>query len=959
MRIYFLLFLIFSGVAYSQNPKCGIWIGFDETDFNDIFPLCPIEPQYIKNDTEFTDVVLYKKNNYALSLSSGAKLFCLKGRKEFNTDVTTSGFTIDFKFKADSVEDSARLMSLCYDGCKHHEVGHCEINLNREGKVVFKAVRADGVVAELISKELCVIGKWYNIIVQYNPYMDKWQLYVNGKIDSESGVFKAWNFKTNVWDIYLGSHSAENRFEGLIDEVLIAPSFNLGTIFRGKLQTNPSVACYSLLSDNEYVSIKDGHLWANGQRLKLWGAQGSMGNTHQDVDRNVEKFTKIGFNLFRSISVTRTDGLDYKTGDMSRQDLTDYTYASIIDKGGYVWIDLINMFRVKPDDVNITDDTEINELDWLEAMRFNQKSFGEVSKPSSGVVLWDRRTQIAYLKYIDKMMMHINPYRGLSYAQEPGIAVIELVNEQWWIPKALSGRFLDYHPALVRSLNNKWNDWLRDKYKNTQNLADSWGTLMSGESLENGSVLLQPLLGAGALDKMSDVLGIDIKFSESGINEVQSSPLREADIVKFLVNLNVSFKTEAIERIRSHSVSGRGAGTAPILLDTGSSHSPQSTFEHTFGSAFACGTYVHLIDSDVNSDTFPWRAPLKEKPDVSNWLNQNKIQGHPTFIYETMVFAPAKYRADYPLRLLSLATIQDFDVVDWHYYTYFDPATDPLYMPTEDHYWNAVHMGNDEVLLAMSAISGMIFRYGDLKAPENPVIFVVGKDVLEKLSPHWGDYSKYFAATVFNSGMQLKFDPQADKSYFIGTPITQEQVPGIVKPTDQITYLWQEGILKIESDRVRVVAGFLPENYQFEMGEKLLNISIAKHDDSPYQINDERYVCFAMCSTDGKPLDQSSRIMASAVSTSWNTNFEFDLDKWKQLQGQRDHPPLNAGKSVKRGTVPIKIDRVGWTLDADWIKGRQIIKYDFYMNDYERFASDKTHITIDSKEKLFILEIIK
>ena len=736
---------------------------------------------------------------------------------------------------------------------------------------------------------------------------------------------------------------------------------------RGELEVTPLNRNFDNFAPADYVQIKDGHLWVNGRNLKLWGAQGGFGSDPAQIDEEVMRFRKLGFNLYRSISVGNVieiNDFDYfATGRESVVKEFDYSFAAMIKNGGYIWIDLINGFRIKESDVNGVDDSYISSKQWVESIKEIGKLGGRELAAQSGLMYWDKRSRAAYFKYLDKMMNHKNPYTGLKYSEDPCIAVIELMNEQWWVPRSLGeAKFENLPAALLSSLLRTWNDWLRAKYGSTEKLVEKWGKLGDGESLEKYSVLLMPLRGAAASDRMSAVLGIDRDYStKKSVDEVPESAARRRDIVAFLMQIHLDFAKEAIGKVRSYGKKGKGAAVVPVIIDTGASYCMQSQYEHTFGSALACATYVHQIDPDKSKPTYPWLAALSQPPHLNNWVDQNKIEGHPSFLYEIMYFAPGKYRADFALRTLAFATIQDFDIIDWHYYSPYNKSkNEPLRMPTEDHYWNGVIFSNDQVTLASMLLSSIIYQYGDLQEPICPTILEIGNDSLYEMdNVGWGKFRELLSPTVYQYGLRIRFKPENTQTRFVGRYSNGKDWPDVVRPTKQISYYWREGYMQIESECVRVVAGFLPDTFEFQLGERLENISIYNPEGASSIRSGERYMYFALCSRDHKPIAQSSNLIAMAVSTSWNTGFKFDPEKWQELQKNQEHAPLNAAKSIEPGRTPILVCRPGFTLKADWLNGKTIKRYDFNLNSYSSSKTLQNQIQIDPNENLFYLEIIK
>jgi hypothetical protein len=707
-------------------------------------------------------------------------------------------------------------------------------------------------------------------------------------------------------------------------------------------------------SPGPFVEVRDGHFHVGNKRLKLWGSQtGILGETPAAIDTEVDHFRKLGFNLYRNISIGSPYSMDYQRGDGSAMDLQDYTFAAMAKSGGYNWIDLINNVTITAADVDVIDDPEVSRADWLKGME------GKTLRPSSLQIAWDLRTQTVYLRHIDRVMNHVNQHTGRRYADEPSIAIVELVNEQWWTPHMLAGgRLAEISPAIVRPLLTRWNKWLRKRYADENALRAAWGDLLPGESPREGTVLLQPLRGSAALPEMAAVLGLNIDLSKNRTIQESANPTRGSDVARFLIELHINFKNRATQRLRSHGKAGRGAAVVPVVRDTGASFSLQSAYEHSFGSAYAFGTYWTMIETDRTKPTFPWSMPLAEPPTMGGWMTQNRIENVPGVIYETMTFQPGKYRVDYPLRLAAFAAIADLDVIDWHYYNAhaYGPRAVPLQMPYEAHYWQSVVFGGDEVMLASMKLASTIFLHGDLAPPAEPTVLVIGRDVLFNTdSSGWDSLYKHMQPTAMQFGLRLRFDPNAPKSHFIGKSTMAYE--DVCRPTPAITYRWKEGQLIIESPRVRVMAGFVPEAHTFERGEKLEGISLGIPEGTPFVREGERYVCFALCSQDEKPLAESGDIVAMAVSTSWNSGFKLDPEKYDAELKATQHGPISAARALERGGLPVLVTRVGWTLEAPWLAGLTAERHDFSLETYRTDELKGPSLSVEADEPLFFIHL--
>lgn len=263
-------------------------------------------------------------------------------------------------------------------------------------------------------------------------------------------------------------------------------------------------------------------------------------------------------------------------------DLQDYTLAAMAKSGGYNWIDLINNLRVTEADANIIDDPLVKREEWLAAMK--GQSFAHPRFSSCGIT-----AQEVYFRHIDRVMQHRNQYSGLRYADDPSIALVELVNEQWWTPTMLGGADLStLHPAIIRPLLLKWNDWLRKRYTNSDKLRTSWGDLLPSESLEASNIVLQPLKGAAAMDQMAAVLGLNVRVDDKATTKLSgNAQARTRCRPVFCGNASAVQAGGDGARLRANGKPDRGASVVPVVIDTGISYSPQAAYEHTVGSGFA------------------------------------------------------------------------------------------------------------------------------------------------------------------------------------------------------------------------------------------------------------------------------------------------------------------------------------------------------------------------------------
>src|SRR5690606_20525090 len=127
----------------------------------------------------------------------------------------------------------------------------------------------------------------------------------------------------------------------------------------------------------------------------------------------------------------------------------------------------------------------------LDQRRFGERDgvAGAADLPAGGgpAALFDPRLIELQQQFVRQLLFeHVNPYLGRPLGHDPALAWIELmapIDLLAWNWSTLSEPYRS-------QLRTKWNDWLRVKYKTTDQLFKAWtnsageSALHSGESLE-------------------------------------------------------------------------------------------------------------------------------------------------------------------------------------------------------------------------------------------------------------------------------------------------------------------------------------------------------------------------------------------------------------------------------------------------------------------------------------------
>ncbi len=229
-----------------------------------------------------------------------------------------------------------------------------------------------------------------------------------------------------------------------------------------------------------FVHIQAGHFFAGSRRLRIWGVNlcfGANFPTHGDAERVAAHLAKLGINGVR----------------MHHHD-TDSAPRGI-------WGPVINGRRTLDPDMLDRQDYFLDQLNRHGIYADLNLHVGRTFTAGEGFVTKDLPSAVRYSKYLiyfeprmrelfkefcRDYLMHTNKYRGLPRAHDPGIAIIELSNEN---------SFSKLGPGIAASLpepyrgefKQQWNAWLARHYASTEALRNAWGS-----SLEPpGAFLLQ------------------------------------------------------------------------------------------------------------------------------------------------------------------------------------------------------------------------------------------------------------------------------------------------------------------------------------------------------------------------------------------------------------------------------------------------------------------------------------
>lgn len=111
------------------------------------------------------------------------------------------------------------------------------------------------------------------------------------------------------------------------------------------------------------------------------------------------------------------------------------------------------------------------------------RKFGEISGfenadklpwYNNGLDQFEARMIRLQKKYVFDLMNHVNPYTGLSYKNDPAIAMLEIANENSVVASWFQMKLDDLPEPYCKDLQDRWNNWLLKKYGSDEKIRKSW-----------------------------------------------------------------------------------------------------------------------------------------------------------------------------------------------------------------------------------------------------------------------------------------------------------------------------------------------------------------------------------------------------------------------------------------------------------------------------------------------------
>ncbi len=219
---------------------------------------------------------------------------------------------------------------------------------------------------------------------------------------------------------------------------------------------------------NGFVTIRHGHFYVGDRRLRIWGMNVCFAANAPDKSVSpviAARLAKLGINAVRfhhhdtqppPRGLLRPPENGVRRLDPDMLDRQDFFLDQLHRHGMYA-------------NLNLHVGRSFTEAEGFE----NAKDLPYECRYAKYLLYFEPRMRRLLKEFIRDYLGHVNPYRGLRRAEDPGIAVIEITNEN---------SFSERGPALAKQLpdpyrsefRRQFNEWLIRKYGTTDALRRSW-----------------------------------------------------------------------------------------------------------------------------------------------------------------------------------------------------------------------------------------------------------------------------------------------------------------------------------------------------------------------------------------------------------------------------------------------------------------------------------------------------
>ena len=564
-----------------------------------------------------------------------------------------------------------------------------------------------------------------------------------------------------------------------------------------------------------------------GNRVRFWGINlsGNSGTpSHEDADLLADIFARWGFNRVRLHGFDASWGEIFPEGDTTRTlapdalDRLGYFVATLKARGIYTNLNL-NVAR------------EYRAGDGVK----DHDTLGYAKGPT----FYDPRLIELQREYARQLLTWRNPHTGLTFAEDPAVCTVEVVNENSLLEAWGNGRFAERPRWGEPGYGGTWgqvpDSYVRDLHRLYGEWADATlppderAALRSAAGVDNGPIPLTTVA-----------------------EQADGDAARVATDARFLEHLETRFFTEMRRFLRED------LGVKALLVGTSDHNDSLPMYAHTRAQVRAGFDVIHghgyWQHPEIGGQTVVKNDPMVNDPADSTVAQfaRTPVEGFPFVISETNHPYPHVWRAEGLPVLTAYALLHDWDGIDWFDWGPADRGGPDAPAARENGWFN---LKLDPVKVAQLAVLAPIWHRQDIKPAETTLVRTVGEREAWAMF-HGGDLWK--RRPFFEDG----FDPRLALVH-----------KTVVRFSDEPDGPWPalEDGNRVESDTGEIVwSGAKDKRGLVEAEGRLTMFGVGWGKDG--------FSAGAAVALDGLPRGESEQIIASQAVGSGNRGLTFEKD---------------------------------------------------------------------------------
>lgn len=660
-------------------------------------------------------------------------------------------------------------------------------------------------------------------------------------LSTAEAVIEPVPYKTEGWFEYTGTDVVKRRGGALdVSRLLDAPAGKHGFVVR----------------NGEALAFK------NGKPARFIGVNivaSANFPSHEQAERIAELLAQMGVNLTRhhhmdaAWTTPNIFGNKASTLELDQVALErfDYFVAQLQKRGIYQFLDLIVHRKALPGD----------GIEAAEDVTAGYKIEGEFAPKL--IELQE--------KFTTQLFTHQNPYTKKKYGQDPGIAMLEVINEDSLFYLQKEGDFAITSKHYKDELDRQFGRWLTKKYGARGELEKRWAD-GSGLGLAAGE---DP--AKGTVDSV-------MTFNDQSYKRL--GKVRAADTLRFYHDTMLAYFRRMEGVVRKLGYQGLVAGSnhwVDLPLDLKLNAELGYVDRHSYW-AHPNGGWGY--DTGVSFDPSPMVKDANLG--VIGVLFQRRVAGLPYTVSEWQTSAPNDYRAEGLLVMSAISGYQGWHPIQFSFS--HDIANKPEEARQLGSNFDVVHQPN---LMALWPAMALMFHRGDLREAAS------------------AGYLKVEAATLYDPSQRLQLVKQAPlvvkggvdfkggKSVSELEKLVQAAVKGsrVTSPGGELSHDAVAGTFEVNTPRTQGFAGF-KSTRQIELANLVLEL-------------DSEFAVVVLSALTDEPIGVAKRLLLTASGNAVNSGMKLDSSRSRLAdpgKGPILAEPIRGGvKLVKLGGALEKI----------------------------------------------------